>query len=109
MAQSIFFEPCQGHGKNLTKPVKIKIRDHEYLVKSEENEEQVQKIAQYVSDTYRAIEENTEGLSERKTAILVAFHIASDYFQLLNSHKEQLESVEQRARALIYQLDAVAN
>ena len=89
------------------KLVTVRILDHEYLLKSEEDEEQVRKIVEYVNGKLKAIQESSEGISERKAAILAAFHIASDYFQLLNEREGTRESIRRRAKALMYDIDSV--
>ena len=66
----------------MEKPVRVRIFDHEYLIKSDEDEAYVQTIARYVNEKFWEIKEHTEGLSVNRTAILAAFHIASEYFQL---------------------------
>ena len=91
----------------MEKPIRVKIFDYEYLIKSDEPEEQVQHIAQFVNDRFREIKDGMEGLSERKTAILAAFHIASDYFQLLKDRDDLVEDIQKRARALNYQIDSI--
>ena len=88
-------------------PVKVRILDHEYLVKTEEDKERVDRIAEYVNKNLKEIESNTEGLSEKKTAILVALNIASDYFQLLKERDEMSANIRQRTEALIYNINSV--
>jgi len=88
-------------------PVKVRILDHEYLVKTEEDKERVDRIAEYVNKKLKEIEGNTEGLTEKKTAILVALNIASDYFQLLKERDEMSANIHQRTEALIYNIDSV--
>ena len=88
-------------------PVKVRILDHEYLVKTEEDKERVDRIAEYVNKKLKEIESNTEGLTEKKTAILVALNIASDYFQLLKERDEMSANIRQRTEALIYNIDSV--
>lgn len=41
-------------------------------------------------------------------AILAAFHIASDYFQVLRERDELIKDVQDRARSLNSQIDALA-
>jgi cell division protein ZapA len=91
----------------LEKPIKVKLLDHEYLIRSDENEERVKDIAQYIHDKFREIRANTEGLSETKTAILAAFDIASEYFQLLKARDELVENIERRTQALNSHIDSV--
>lgn len=90
------------------KPVKVRIFDNEYLIKSEEEDiEEVYKVAEYVNQKIQEIIENSEGLSEKKTAILAALHIASDYFQLLKERDDLLANIHQRSKALIYSIDSL--
>ena len=75
----------------LEKPVTVTILGHEYRI----------------NDKFKAIIDSTDGLSERKTAILVAFDIASDYFQVLKERNGVAVDVQGRARALNIQIDSV--
>ncbi len=88
-------------------PVKVKILDQEYLIKSEEDSEQVHRIAEYVNEKLREIKDNTEGLSEKKVAILAALTIASEYFQLLKERDDLSANIRQRTKTLIYTIDSV--
>ena len=90
--------------ENITK---IRILGHEYLIKSQEMGEQVQEVAEFVNSKFEEITGGTEGLSERKTAILAAFHIASDYFQLQREQRDFLVEYRRRSEALISQIDSV--
>ena len=91
----------------MEKPIRIKLLEHEYLIKSDENEEWVKNIAQYIHDKFGEIKENTEGLSETKTAILAAFDIASEYFHLLKARDDLVESIERRAQTLNSHIDSI--
>ena len=91
----------------MEKPIRVKIFDHEYLIKSDAGEEQVHAIAAFVNNRFSEIREETEGLSEGKTAILAAFHIASDYFQVLKEHDDMLKEIENRSRSLNERIDSV--
>ena len=91
----------------MEKPIKVRIFHQEYLIKSEEEEEWVQGIAKHVNGKFREIINNVEGLSEKKIAILAAFNIASDYFQLLKDRDEVATDIEQRVKALNYQIDLI--
>jgi cell division protein ZapA len=88
-------------------PVKVKILDHVYLVKSEEEAKTVQEIARYVDEKMREIREKSEDLGDQKTAILAALDIASEYFQVLKERDELLESIRDRTNALIYHIDSM--
>jgi cell division protein ZapA len=92
---------------DLVQPIKVRILDHEYLIKSKEDEEQVHRIAEYVNDKLKEVKDNTEGLSEKKTAILAALNIASEYFQLLKEQDDLLARLRQRTESLIHNIDSV--
>ena len=88
-------------------PVKVRIRNAEYLVQSEDNQQQVQRIADYVNDKLKEVEEGAEGLSEKRTAILAALDIAGDYFQIVKEKETLLTSLRQRTLSLIRSIDSV--
>jgi cell division protein ZapA len=88
-------------------PVKVRIRNAEYLVQGEDNEKQVQRIADYVNDKLKEIEQGTEGLSEKRTAILAALDIAGDYFQIIREREDLLSKLRQRTQSLIRSIDSV--
>jgi cell division protein ZapA len=88
-------------------PVKVRIRNAEYLVQGEDNEQQVQRIADYVNDKLKDIEQGTEGLSEKRTAILAALDIAGDYFQILREKENLLILLRQRTQSMIRSIDSV--
>ena len=88
-------------------PVKVRIRNAEYLVQGEDNEQEVQRVADYVNDKLKEIEEGAEGLSEKRTAILAALDIAGDYFQILKEKENLLTSLGQRTQSLIRSIDSV--
>ena len=89
------------------KQIKVKIYDQEYVIKSDENEEQLNRIADYVNDKLKEIQDNTEGLSEKKMAILVALNIASEYFQAIKEHDKLSVNIRQRTEALLNNIDSV--
>lgn len=89
------------------RPIKLSILGNEYLIRSDEDEAYVKEIAQFVQDKFEEINSQSDGISERKTAILAAFHIASEYFQLLRERDEVVKRFQERARHLNYQIDSV--
>lgn len=91
----------------MEQPVRVRILDHEYFIRSDEGEEQVQRVAEFVDERFKEIRDNSQGLSETKTAILAAFHIASEYFQILKDRDDQEKDVQKRARELISQIDSI--
>lgn len=92
----------------MEKPVKVKILDNEYLIKSDEEDiEKIYRIAEYVNKKIKEINDNSEGLSEKKTAILTALNIAGEYFQILKERDNLLINIRKRSEALIYNIDSL--
>ena len=91
----------------MEKPVRVKILDHEYLIRGDEDEEQIQEIAEFVNDKFKEIRDNTEELSEKKTAILAAFNVASEYFQLKKERDNMILDIQRRAQSLNSQIDTI--
>ena len=89
------------------KQIKVKIYDQEYVIKSDENVDQLDRIADYVNDKLKEIQDNTEGLSEKKMAILVALNIASEYFQAIKESDELSVNIRQRTEALLNNIESV--
>ena len=87
-------------------PVRVRVRDQEYLVKSDESEDQAHRIADYLNRKLEEIEDQSEGLSEKKAIILAALNIASDYLHAVSERDEVLANIRQRTEALIYQIDS---
>ena len=86
----------------MDRPIKIKILDNEYLIRSKGNDsENVYKIAEYVNEKLRETDENVTGISEKKAAILTALNIASDYFNLLDEREKLLKEIKKRSQSLI--------
>lgn len=87
-------------------PVKVNILDREYLVRSRDSADDVQKIAEYVNRIACEIRDGSEDLNERKAAILAAIHIAGEYFQALKALDEKDSRESQRIKAMIYDIDS---
>ena len=91
----------------MEQPVRVRILEHEYLVKSDEDEDRVHEIAKFVNNKLLDIMNDSNGLSERKTAILAAFHIANDYFQLLKERGDMANDIQKRVLLLNHQIDSI--
>ncbi len=92
----------------MEKPIRIRILDHEYLLRSDEDEERVKEIAAFINVKLREIRDRAGSLSEGKAAILAAFHVASDYFQVLRERDELIKEVQGRARLMNQHIDALS-
>ncbi len=88
-------------------PIRIRILDNEYLLRSDEDPEQVSEIAKLVNEKLDLVRQNSDKLSEGKTAILAAFDIASDYLRLLREHDILLQDVQDRCRLMNRQIESL--
>ena len=91
----------------MEKVVRVRILENEYLIKSDVDIEEVERIARFVDDKLREIQSSTNGLSDKNTAILAAFDIANDYFQLQKDESDRLRKLQERVEALNCQIDSV--
>lgn len=87
-------------------PVKVKILDREYFVRSRDSADDLQKIAEYVNRVAEEIRDGSEGLNERQTAILTAIHIAGEFFQAQTALNKRDIQETQRIKAMIFDIDS---
>jgi len=87
-------------------PVRVKILEKEYLVRSEESAEDVQAVAEYVNQIAEEIREGNPGMSERRIAILTAMHVAGEYFQAMKSSNEKEDRSLRKIREMIFNIDS---
>jgi cell division protein ZapA len=86
----------------LDRPIKIKIQDNEYLIRSKGNDtDNVYKIAEYVNEKLRETDEISKGISEKRAAILTALNIASDYFRVVDERDRLLQEIQDKSQSLI--------
>lgn len=90
----------------MDKPVKINILGSEYLITSDEYDvDSIYQIAEFVNEKLQETNKSSEGLSERKTAILTALDIASDYFQVLQERDELKRKIREKSESLILSIN----
>ncbi len=86
-------------------PVKVYILGQEYVVKSEEGEDYVQKVATYVNEQIENIIETTKTVTTFKVAILAAMRIADEYFKEMEKNKRLVDFVENRSKNLLEKIE----
>jgi cell division protein ZapA len=89
--------------------VQVEILGREYTIRSDEGEERVKKIAEYVDGKLKKISEGTRTTTTLNAAILAAMDIANDYFEALEgrSHLHQkVEEIETKSGRLIELINA---
>ncbi len=83
---------------------KVEIMGREYTVRSDEGEEWVQRIAEFVNAKIKEVSDHTKTISTLNIAILTALNIANDYFKLSEAQRsfnQKLESSSDRLLKLI--------
>ncbi len=86
-------------------PIKVYILGQEYLVKSEEGEDYVRKVASYVNEQIENIIETTKTVTTFKVAILAAMRIADEYFKEMEKNKRLVDFVENRSKNLLNKIE----
>lgn len=86
-------------------PIKVYILGQEYVVKSEEGEDYVQKVASYVNEQIETIIETTKTVTTFKVAILAAMRIADEYFKEMEKNKRLVDFVENRSKNLLKKIE----
>lgn len=94
-----------GYIGDMENPIRIRILDNEYLLRSDEDPELVNEIAKLVNEKLDDVRKSSDKLSEGKTAILAAFDIASDYLRLLKERDILLRDVQDRCRVMNRQIE----
>ena len=92
--------------KNL---VRVEILGREYTVKSDEGEERVKRIAEYVNEKLKRISDRTKTVSTLNVAILAAMDIANEYFEILEGHSnltQKVEKIEVKSSRLIEMINS---
>jgi len=89
--------------------VRVEIMGREYNIRSDEGEERVKKIAQYVDEKLRKISEVSKTTSSLNAAILAAMDIANEYFEALEGHTHlrlRVEEIETKSSRLLERINS---
>jgi len=89
--------------------VRVEIMGREYNIRSDEGEERVKKIAEYVDEKLRKISEVSKTTSTLNAAILAAMDIANEYFEVLEGHthlSQRVEEIENKSGRLLERINS---
>ena len=89
--------------------VRVEILGREYTIRSDEGEERVKKIAEYVDEKLKKISESTRTTSALNAAILAAMDIANEYFEAQEGRMilhQRVEEIETKSGRLIELINA---
>ncbi|MFQ5900855.1 MAG: cell division protein ZapA [Thermodesulfobacteriota bacterium] len=85
----------------MKRSVEAKILNHRYVVKSDEDDEYVNQVIEYVNGKIEEIVKSTKTVATVQVAVLAALNIADDYFKL----QREVSKLEDKSEALIRLID----
>jgi cell division protein ZapA len=77
--------------------IRVEILGQEYTVKSDEGEERVKDIAEYVNRKIKEVSERTKTVSTLNLAILAAMNIANDYLEAVEDKNAFTRTIEDKS------------
>jgi len=89
--------------------VRVEILGREYTIRSDEGEERVRRIAQYLDEKLKKISEASRTTSTLNVAILAALDIANEYFEAQEGRthlNRRMEDIEKKTGRLIDLINA---
>jgi cell division protein ZapA len=86
-------------------PVRIEILGREYFIKSDEGEERVKEIAEYVNRKIKEISDTSKTVSTLNVAILAALNIAEDYFRIMENQKQFEKDIARKTNQIVDMID----
>jgi cell division protein ZapA len=81
--------------------IRLEILGREFTIRSDEGEERVKKIGEYVNQKIQEITNNGKTVSTLNAAILAALNIANEYFELQERQRALTRSVEDKSGHLV--------
>jgi len=85
--------------------VEIKVFGQTFSVKTENDEDHIQAVAQYVNEKIDEIQSKTRSVSTVNVAILTALNIADDLLKERAQRKALLREVEVKSKDLVERID----
>jgi cell division protein ZapA len=85
--------------------VEIKVFGQTYMVKTEAEEDHIQKVAQYVNEKMDDVLKKTRSISTLNVAILTALNLADDLLKEQERRTALLRDVEMRSKDLAEKID----
>jgi len=83
----------------MREPLEIEIMGQRLMVKSEESEEHVRKVARYVDEQIRQLAD-TRFASTLDLALVAALNIASEYWKLQHQQEEAHQTISRMAQRI---------
>jgi cell division protein ZapA (FtsZ GTPase activity inhibitor) len=90
----------------MLKRITVDILGHQYTIKTDGDEQYIQKIAEYVNAKSREIRETSQSVSTLDTIMKVAMNLADELFQEKADKEAFYRSLEQESRQLIREIES---
>ncbi len=91
------------------KNVKIRFFNTDYVVKTDAEEDYVQRIASYLEDKVKDLSKNESAMAVPRPFLLAMLKIADDYFKTVGDFEDFKGRAEERSRRLVQILDSSLN
>jgi len=89
--------------------VEIKVFGQVYTVKTDADEDHLQRVAQYVNEKIDEVVKNTKSVSSLNVAILTALNIADDLIKERIKRLSLLQEVEKKSKDLVEKINVNIN
>ena len=89
--------------------VEIKVFGQTYTVKTDEEEDYIRKVAQYVNEKMEEVLRKTRSVSTLNVAILTALNIADDLLRERDKREALVREVEVKSKNLVEQIELKIN
>ena len=89
--------------------VEIKVFGQVYTVKTDADEDHLQRVAQYVNEKIDEVVKNTKSVSSLNVAILTAINIADDLIKERIKRLSLLQEVEKKSKDLVEKINVNIN
>ena len=85
--------------------VEIKVFGQTYTVKTDAEEDHIQRVARYVNEKMNDVTKNTKSVSSFNVAILTALNIADDLIREREKRLALVQEVEQKSKDLVEKIN----
>lgn len=97
----------KGKAEPVEQSIKVEIYNQTYSIRSDGDNEYIQKLAKYVDGKMRAISSGTMTVDSLKVAILAALHVADEYHQAIDTQAQADAQLGTRSSECAELLDRV--
>jgi len=88
------------------KRLKIRFFDIDYVIKTDAEEDYVQKIASYIEDKVKGISNQESAMVVPRSILLAMLKITDDYFRVERDFEEFKDRAEERSKRLLQILES---